>query len=206
MEALRVRREVELPVYERLGDARSAAVTWGQIADIAYQRGHYDEAAELQRSRLEVNKRLGDLDGIAAAGWALARIDLAREDYASAVPRLTESFQIFGRLQRPDGIAIVGVPLGRLLLAGGHADAARRVLSDALAAATKIGWTETVQQIDKLLKSAGAEDEGHDHSARRRQYQQCGGGQAESRSDRSWLGPRDRGGPSRGGYCRNHSP
>ncbi|HZB31527.1 MAG TPA: CHAT domain-containing protein [Streptosporangiaceae bacterium] len=160
VEALRVRREVELPVYERLGDARSVAVAWGKIADIAYQRGHYDEAAELQRSRLEVNKRLGDLDGIAAAGWALARIDLAREDYASAVPRLTESFQIFGRLQRPDGIAIVGVPLGRLLLAGGHADAARRVLSDALAAATKIGWTETVQQIDKLLKSAGAEDEG----------------------------------------------
>ena len=33
-EALRIRREEELPVYERLGDVRSRAVTMGQIADI----------------------------------------------------------------------------------------------------------------------------------------------------------------------------
>ena len=38
-EALRIRREVQLPVYERLGDTRDAALTWGNIADIAYQRG-----------------------------------------------------------------------------------------------------------------------------------------------------------------------
>jgi hypothetical protein len=67
-EALRIRREITLPVYERLGDTRSAAVTWGNIADIAYQRGDYDEAAVLQHKRLEVNKQLGDLDGIAAPG------------------------------------------------------------------------------------------------------------------------------------------
>ena len=48
-EALRIRREVELPVYERLGDAREAAVTWGKIADIAYQRGDYDEALRIRR-------------------------------------------------------------------------------------------------------------------------------------------------------------
>jgi hypothetical protein len=51
---------------------REAAITWGRIADIAYQRGDYDEAAELQRKRLEANKQLGDLDGIAAANWDLA--------------------------------------------------------------------------------------------------------------------------------------
>lgn len=44
----RLRREVELPVYERLGDTRSAAIAWGQIADIAYRRRDFDEAAELQ--------------------------------------------------------------------------------------------------------------------------------------------------------------
>ncbi|MEU4475258.1 CHAT domain-containing protein, partial [Micromonospora sp. NPDC023888] len=43
-EALRIRREVELPVYDRLGDTRSTAITWGKIADILYQRGDYDEA------------------------------------------------------------------------------------------------------------------------------------------------------------------
>ena len=37
-EALRIRREEQLPVYERLGDVRSRAVTMGQIADILQQR------------------------------------------------------------------------------------------------------------------------------------------------------------------------
>ena len=150
-EALRIRREVALPAFERLGDTRSAAVTWGDIANIAYQRGDYDEAAELQRKRLEVNKQLGDLDGIAAADWDLARIDLTRQDYQSALPRLIESFQIFGRLRRPDGIAFVGIALGQLLMAAGQADQARQVLRDSLAAAAKLGWTDTVQQINHLL-------------------------------------------------------
>ena len=66
-EALRIRREIELPAFERLGDTRETAVTWGKIADIAYRRGELGEAAELQHKRLEVNKQLGDLDGIAAA-------------------------------------------------------------------------------------------------------------------------------------------
>jgi tetratricopeptide (TPR) repeat protein len=150
-EALRIRREIQLPAYERLGDTRSAALTSGKIADIAYQRGDYDEAAELQNKRLEVSKQLGDLDGIAGASWNLAQIDLARQDYQSAFPRLVESFQIMGRLQRPDGIAVVGITLARLLLAAGQLDQARDVLSDSLAAATKIGWTAGVQQINDLL-------------------------------------------------------
>ncbi|MFN9872802.1 MAG: hypothetical protein ACK55E_15385, partial [Cyanobacteriota bacterium] len=33
-EALRIRQEEELPVYERLGDVRAKAVTMGEIADI----------------------------------------------------------------------------------------------------------------------------------------------------------------------------
>jgi len=64
----------QFPAYAAAVTAmfREAAITWGRIADIAYQRGDYDEAAELQRKRLEANKQLGDLDGIAAANWDLA--------------------------------------------------------------------------------------------------------------------------------------
>ena len=62
-----------------------------------------------------------------------------------------ESFQILGRLQRPDGIAVVGTTLGQLLMAAGQPDQARQVLSDSLAAAAKIGWTDAVQQINELL-------------------------------------------------------
>jgi phosphopentomutase len=38
-EALRIRQEEQLPVYERLGDVRSKAVTMGKIADVLQARG-----------------------------------------------------------------------------------------------------------------------------------------------------------------------
>ena len=160
-EALRIRREVQLPVYERLGDVRSAAVTWGQIGDIAFQRGDLDEAAALQGRRLEANRKLGDLDGIAAASWNLAQIDLAQKQYESALPRLMESFEGFRHLQRPDGIAVVGGNLGSLLLARRDTQAARQVLQESHAAAVKIGLADLAQQIAALLDQSahGTEEE-----------------------------------------------
>ncbi|MGW1490551.1 tetratricopeptide repeat protein, partial [Streptomyces sp. NPDC002402] len=154
-EALRIRREVALPVYERIGDTRSAAVTWGKIADIFQQRGEVDEALELQLKRLEVNEQLGDMDGIAAANWDLARIDLSRQDLDAAVPRLVTSFQLFLKLQRPDGIAVVGATLGQLLLAAGERGQARQVFQAGRAAAAKIGFADAVDQLDELLKATG---------------------------------------------------
>jgi hypothetical protein len=37
-EALRIRQQEELPVFERLGDVRSRAVTMGKIAEIMFQK------------------------------------------------------------------------------------------------------------------------------------------------------------------------
>ncbi|UIX33501.1 CHAT domain-containing protein [Streptomyces sp. GQFP] len=154
-EALRIRREVTLPVYERIGDTRSVAVTWGKIADIFEQRGEVDEAVELQLKRLEVNEQLGDMDGIATANWDLARIDLSRQDLDAAVPRLVTSFQLLLKLQRPDGIAVVGATLGQILLAAGECGQARQVFQTSRAAAAKIGFADTVDQLDELLKATG---------------------------------------------------
>lgn len=42
-EALRIRLEDEIPVYERLGDVRALAVTKGKVADILARRGQLDE-------------------------------------------------------------------------------------------------------------------------------------------------------------------
>ncbi|MFI5593657.1 CHAT domain-containing protein, partial [Amycolatopsis sp. NPDC051758] len=65
-EALRIRHDVELPAYERLGDTRSIAVTWGQIGDILYQRGDYDEALRIRHDvELPAYERLGDTRSIA---------------------------------------------------------------------------------------------------------------------------------------------
>ncbi|MEO5374924.1 MAG: hypothetical protein H7840_11685, partial [Alphaproteobacteria bacterium] len=61
-EALRIRREKELPVYERLGDVHARAVTLGRIADILTARGEVDEALRIRREKeLPVYERLGDV-------------------------------------------------------------------------------------------------------------------------------------------------
>jgi hypothetical protein len=53
----------------------------GNIADILYRRGDYDEATAPQTKRLRANEDLGDLDGLKAAKWEAARIDLAQKKY-----------------------------------------------------------------------------------------------------------------------------
>jgi hypothetical protein len=45
----------------------------------------------------------------------------------------------------------VGWVLGQLLMAAGQSDPARQALSDALAAATKLGRADLVQSINELL-------------------------------------------------------
>ena len=50
-EALRVRTEEQLPVFDRIGDVRSRAVTLGRIADIHQARGQFDEALRILNRR-----------------------------------------------------------------------------------------------------------------------------------------------------------
>ena len=73
--ALRIRREEELPVYERLGDVRSRAVTMGQIADILQSRGDLDGALRIRREEeLPVYERLGDVRSRAVTMGKIADI------------------------------------------------------------------------------------------------------------------------------------
>ena len=60
-EALRIRREEELPVYERLGDVREKAVTMGNIAIILEQRGEIHEAIRIYREIVPILENLNDL-------------------------------------------------------------------------------------------------------------------------------------------------
>jgi hypothetical protein len=58
-EALRIRQEEELPVFLKLGDIRSRAVTLGKIADIYQARGQLDEALRIrQEEELPVHLKL----------------------------------------------------------------------------------------------------------------------------------------------------
>ena len=146
-EALRIRQEEELPVYERLGDVRSVAVTKGKIADILESRGELDEALRIrQEEQLPVYERLGDLDGKAHVLFSCARCRLSQsdgrpseEEVKAILRELVESFAILKKLERPDGIAAVGPLLGQLLTATGRRDLAERVFEDAIAANEKLG-------------------------------------------------------------------
>jgi tetratricopeptide (TPR) repeat protein len=93
-EALRIRREVQLPVYERFGDTLETAVTWGRIADIAHRRGDYDEALRIRREvQLPVYERLGEAR-LAAITWGnLADIAYQQGDYDEAL-RITRDVQL----------------------------------------------------------------------------------------------------------------
>ena len=78
-EALRIRREEELPVYERLGDIRASAVTMGKIADILQARGELDEALRIYREeKLPAFERLGNVHALLVGRANLALLLLTR--------------------------------------------------------------------------------------------------------------------------------
>lgn len=61
-EALRIRREEQLPRYDRFDDVRSRAITVGKIADIFQAHNNLDEALRLRRDEvLPVFDLLGDV-------------------------------------------------------------------------------------------------------------------------------------------------
>jgi tetratricopeptide (TPR) repeat protein len=61
-EALKIRQEEQLPVYEKIGDVRERAVTLGKIADILQERGQLEEALHIrQKEELLVYERIDDI-------------------------------------------------------------------------------------------------------------------------------------------------
>ncbi len=105
-EALRIRTQEELPVYERLGDVRSKAVTQGKIADILTQRGQLEEALRIRtQEQLPVYERLGDVRGILVCRAKTALGLLARgraEERAQANELLCLALTDARRLRIPE--------------------------------------------------------------------------------------------------------
>ena len=73
--ARRIRREEQLPVYERLGDVRARAITQGHIAEILQARGQLDEVLRIRREQeLPIYERLGDVRSRAICQVNIAKI------------------------------------------------------------------------------------------------------------------------------------
>ena len=154
-EALRIRREEQLPVYERLGDVRSRAVTMGQIADILQARGDLDEALALHEQRLPVAQQMKDIGSIAHIKFSTARIRLQRGDHQTGglqqiYEDLAEAFTISLKLGRPDAIGWIGQLLAQVLAMVGQQDEVLKVLDYAEAAFTKIGNVQGLEHVRQL--------------------------------------------------------
>jgi tetratricopeptide (TPR) repeat protein len=89
-----------LPVYERLGDVRSKAVTLGKIADVHQARGQLDEALRIrQEEELPVYERLGDVHAKANSMLNITDVLRARGQLDEAHRLLREeALPIFERL------------------------------------------------------------------------------------------------------------
>ncbi len=128
-EALRIRREEELPVYERLGDVHSRAVTMGQVADILQARGELDEALRiLQEEVLPVYERLGDVRSQAVTMGNVADILQARGELDKALRiRREEVLPAFERLGDVRSRAVTMGKVADILQARGELDEALRI-------------------------------------------------------------------------------
>jgi len=128
-EALRILTEDLLPVFERLGDVRSRAVTQGKIADILKARGELEEALRIRKEEeLAVYERLGDVHQRAVTQGKIADILMARGELEEALRILTEDLlPVFERLGDVHQRAVTQGKIADILKARGELEEALRI-------------------------------------------------------------------------------
>ena len=131
-EALRIHRDDELPVYERLGDVQSKAATLGQIADILHARGELDEALRIRRDdELPVYERLGDVRSKAIVQGKIADILMVRGELDEALRiHRDDVLSIFERVGDVRAKALTQEKIADIFVARGELDEALRIRRD----------------------------------------------------------------------------
>ena len=163
-EALAFWREVQLPLYRRLGDAKSQAITLGQIADILQVQGQLDEALRIrQEEELPVYERLGDVRLKAITMGEIAGILEARGQLDEALRiQQEEALPVFERLGDAHGKAITMGEIAVILQFRGQLDEALRIYQEeALPVFERLGDVRggaiTMGKIADILEARGQE-------------------------------------------------
>ncbi|MCK6519657.1 hypothetical protein L6R46_31935, partial [Myxococcota bacterium] len=159
-EALRIRREEVLPVYERLGDVHGKAVTLGQIADVHQARGQLDEALRIRREEeLPVYERLGDVRSKAVTMGQIADVLEARGQLDEALRiRREEVLPVYERLGDARAVLVGQNNLAVTLLRTErpeHIPEARTLLLAAEAAARALGLPAELEAIRSWFPDVG---------------------------------------------------
>ncbi len=131
-EALRICREEQLPVYEKLGEVRARAVTLGKIADVLYDRGELDEALRIRREeQLPVYEKLGDVRARAVSLGKIADVLHARGELDEALRiRREEVLPVYEKLGDVRSRAVTLGQIADVLSARGELDEALRILRE----------------------------------------------------------------------------
>jgi len=131
-EALRIRRDEELPVYQRLGEAHSVAVTKAHIASILERRGQLNEALGILREEVvPVFEQVGDLRWRAEAMREVAEILSVRGQADDALRILRgDLLPFFERLGDTRSRAVAAADVADILAVRGQHQEALRLWHD----------------------------------------------------------------------------
>ncbi|MGZ9930638.1 CHAT domain-containing protein [Streptomyces sp. NC-S4] len=165
-EALRIHREITLPVFERTGDIRAVAVAWGRIADIIERRGEVDEALRIHREiELPVYERIGATREAAVTWGKIADIIERRGEVDEALRIHREiELPVYERLGDTSSVAVAWGKIADTIERRGEVDEALRIhLKVALPAFEGIGATREVAvtwgKIADIIEQRGEVDE-----------------------------------------------
>jgi len=165
-EAMRIRQEQELPVYQKLGDVRSVAVCQGNIADILQARGQLDEAMRIrQEQELPVYEKLGNVRELAVCQGKIADILKARGQLDEAMRiRQEQELPVYEKLGDVRELAVCQGNIADILQARGQLDEAMRIRQEQeLPVYQKLGDVRSVAvtqgQIADILQARGQLDE-----------------------------------------------
>jgi len=172
-DAERTLLEQALPLADKLGDARSKAVTQGQIADILMARGELDEALRIRtEEELPIYERLGDVRAKAVTLGQIADILMMRGELDAALRiRTEEELPVYERLGDVREKAVTRGKIADILMARGQLEEALRIrteeelpvyerLGDARAkAATQGGIARILMERGQLEEARAVLDE-----------------------------------------------
>lgn len=128
-EAMRIRREEQLPVYDELGYVLNAAITWGKISDILVVKGELDEALRIRKEKqLSVYERLGDIRS-AATAWGRIGDILAVKGELDEALRIRKENQLpaYEKLGDIHNVAITWEKIAEILVVKGDLEEALRI-------------------------------------------------------------------------------
>jgi tetratricopeptide (TPR) repeat protein len=156
-EALRIRYEEELPVYERLNEVREKAVTMGKIADILAQRGDTDEALRIRyEEELPVYERLNEVREKAVTMGKIADILAQRGDIDEALRiHIEERLPVAKKIKDMDSIAHIRFSCAEIRLnRGGLEEEAQTIyeeLLESFATFSEIQRMDGIAYVGRML-------------------------------------------------------